>query len=121
METALKLAEASTDPQVTALLPMIRKRLGSLDEVEGAMGRFGSGSAGRRSARASSHADRNARRARHDEFDDDDYHEDDFDDDEPFTFDVAAPPGRRRAGGSPREGQEEEPPEEVTRPMNDPL
>ncbi len=37
----MKLAEASTDPKETALLPIIRERLGSLSEVSEAMDRFG--------------------------------------------------------------------------------
>ncbi len=41
LEAALKLAEASTDPKETALLPIIRERLGSLSEVSEAMDRFG--------------------------------------------------------------------------------
>ena len=38
LETALKLAEASTDPKDTALLPEIRERLGMLEELERAHG-----------------------------------------------------------------------------------
>ena len=41
LETAPALAEASTDPKDTALVPAIRERLGRLDEIEQAAGRFG--------------------------------------------------------------------------------
>jgi hypothetical protein len=41
LETAQKLAEASTDPSVTAMLPQIRTQLGILAELDQRMGRFG--------------------------------------------------------------------------------
>jgi hypothetical protein len=41
LETALKLAEASTDPKVNGLLPDIRKHLGILGELSDRFGRFG--------------------------------------------------------------------------------
>jgi tetratricopeptide (TPR) repeat protein len=41
LETALKLAEASTDPKVTELLPVIRKHLGVISELTERMGPFG--------------------------------------------------------------------------------
>ncbi len=40
LETALKLAEASTDPKVNALLPDIRKHLGMLGEITERFGRI---------------------------------------------------------------------------------
>jgi tetratricopeptide (TPR) repeat protein len=41
LETALKLAEASTDPKVSGLLPDIRKHLGMVSEITERFGRFG--------------------------------------------------------------------------------
>lgn len=42
LETALKLAEALTDPKVTDLLPVIRKHLGIIGELTDRLGMFGS-------------------------------------------------------------------------------
>jgi tetratricopeptide (TPR) repeat protein len=41
LETALKLAEASTDPKTTALLPEIRSQVSLLDEITGRLGPLG--------------------------------------------------------------------------------
>ena len=94
LETALKLAEASTDPKVTALLPMIRERLSLLDEVQQAMGHFGSPFGGMPFGPGPGPDF-------YDMFDDDFDDEDDFDDDEdePFTLDFGPPPSRGRRQG----------------------
>jgi hypothetical protein len=93
METALTLAEASTDPKVAALLPMIRQRLGSLDEVTGAMEHFGFG--GPFGPRILDFPPEF-----YDEMDDDEFFDDleslddEDDDDEPFTLDPGPLPRR---------------------------
>ena len=73
METALKLAEASTDPKVTGLLPAIRTQLGMLGEITERFGRFGFPFGGGPFGPES-----------FDDFDDDDdeFDDDEFDDDE---------------------------------------
>src|SRR5262249_7763832 len=96
LETALKLAEASTDPKVTALLPAIRERLSMLDEVQQAMHHFGSPFGGLPFGPGPGPDF-------YDMFDDldedDDFFEDDDEgDDGPFTLDLAPPPSR---GGRP--------------------
>jgi tetratricopeptide (TPR) repeat protein len=93
LETALKLAESSTDPKVTALLPMIRERLSLLDEVQQAMGHFGSPFGGMPFGPGPGPDF-------YDMFDDDFDDEDDFeDDDEPFTLDFGPPPSRGHRPG----------------------
>jgi hypothetical protein len=96
LETALKLAEASTDPKVTAMLPMIRERLGSLQEVSQAIDRFmppfGSGPFGPGPGFLDMM----------DGYDEDDFEdedEDDFDEDEPFTLDFGPAPKRSTGPG----------------------
>ncbi len=93
LETALRLAEASTDPNVTALLPTIRERLGSLEEVARAMDRFGPPFGGMPFGPGPAFLDMM-------DFDDeDDFDEDDFDDDEPFTLDFGSAPERTTGAG----------------------
>jgi hypothetical protein len=46
LETAMKLAEASTEPKEIALLPDIRKHLGMLSEISDRFGRFSFGGGG---------------------------------------------------------------------------
>jgi tetratricopeptide (TPR) repeat protein len=103
-ETALKLAEASNDPKVTALLPMIRQRLGSLDEVSEAMGRFGFGGGpfGPGPGGGPPGLDFLEMLGAIDEWDDDDLDEDEFDDDEPFTLDGGPAPRRAPSRGQSR-------------------
>jgi tetratricopeptide (TPR) repeat protein len=74
LETALKLAEASTDPKVTALLPAIRTQLGMLGELSERFGRFGFPFGGGPSFFENLDFD--------DDFDDDDFDDDDFDDED---------------------------------------
>jgi hypothetical protein len=98
LEDALKLAEASTDPKVTALLPMIRERLGSLEEVAQAMDRFGPPPGGMPFGPGPSFLDMMDYYDEDDFDDEDDFYEDDSDDDEPFTLDFGPAPKR---SGSP--------------------
>jgi hypothetical protein len=116
MESALKLAEASTDPKVTALLPMIRERLGSLDEVSEAMGQFGFGFGGGPfrpgpfgpSPRGGPFGPDilDMMDDDDDDFDDEFFEDDDLDDDydegEPFKLDGSAAPRPARSPGRPR-------------------
>jgi hypothetical protein len=121
METALKLAEASTDPKVTALLPMIRQRVGSLDEVSEAMGPFGFGGGpfgpgpgggpfgpGFLDLPPEYYDELDDDDYLEDEFFEDEYLEDDFDEDEPFKLGGGpAPrpaPGRGRTRGGAKKG-----------------
>lgn len=103
METALKLADVSTDPTITALLPMIRQRLGALDEITGAMGQFGIPFGGGPSGPGFFDPPYSFDDDDEDEFIDDSF-EDESDEDEPFTLDGGPPPrpapgrGRSRAG-----------------------
>ncbi len=41
LNTALKLAEASTDPKVRSLVPEIQRSLGAMESIQGLIGRFG--------------------------------------------------------------------------------
>ncbi len=100
METALKLAEASTDPKVTALLPAIRTQLGMLGELTERFGRFGfpfgGGPFGPSFFENLDFED---------DYDDDDFDDDDFDDDEDR---IPVPIPARRAPEEARLSQEQE-------------
>ncbi len=87
LETALKLAEASTDPKVTALLPVIRSQLGVLGEITERFGRFGFPFGG--DPFGTSFIDTSDFE---DDFDDEDDELDDFDDEDRVP--VPAPPRR---------------------------
>jgi hypothetical protein len=96
LETALRLAEASTDPKIAALLPGIRERLGMLDEVQNATDHFGFPFGGPPFGPEDDYYD-----MFDDEFDDDDeFDEDDEDEDRPFRLDFGPPPRRGRRSGS---------------------
>jgi len=88
LETALKLAQASTDPKVTALLPTIRTQLSLFEEVAQRVGGFrsffGGGPFGSPFGMDL-------------DFDDLDGDDDDFDDDEDFVPSPAPAPAPRRA------------------------
>jgi hypothetical protein len=78
LETALKIAEASTDPKVTALLPEIRRMLGSFTEVADMFDHFASFGGGPFGPGFLDMLD----------FDpDDEFDDDEFDDDDPFVLD----------------------------------
>jgi tetratricopeptide (TPR) repeat protein len=105
LEMALKLAEASTDPKITALLPAIRERFSMLVEVEHAMDHFGSPFGGLPLGLGADFDDM---------FDDEEFDdvldaEDDLedDDDAPSTLDFVPPPGPARRPGpkKPRRGR----------------
>jgi tetratricopeptide (TPR) repeat protein len=82
LETALKLAEASTDPKVTALLPEIRRMLGSFSEVAEMLDHFASQAGGPFGPAFMDMLD----------LDPDDEFDDEFEEDDPFVLDVGPPP-----------------------------
>jgi hypothetical protein len=83
LETALKLAEASTNPKVTALLPEIRRMLGSFNEVSDMFDHFASFGGGPFGPSFLDMLD----------FDpDDEFDDEEFDDDDPFVLDAGPPP-----------------------------
>ncbi len=97
LDTALRLAEASTDPEVRSLLPEIRQGLGALENLQGLYDRF-AGPFGMPFGRFPGMAGMDP----FDDLDDDEYDEDeeeddiDFDPSAPFFLDMSPPPAPKK-------------------------